>query len=245
MKKQISLIITLAIEALLLILVLIVLIVGVLGIFLPILPGILLLGAGVAIYSLMVKGDYGILTPKVNRHVLKIRGKILELKITKKIMGVVKKIQKRKQTKTNEQILKYGLILFSFNIVLVFAFLFGFISLSILGALFNLQGAMIAFVPLLVVFLFAGSSAIVWYRFGQILGNHFKKRKSLNSALVVLISVLPLLAVLILFSGIISAVGGFNNEILAVAFLGLLLMSILSAVFELLVVNLGVITPTK
>ena len=168
-------------------------------------------------------------------------------------MGVVKKIKKRnpfnfaqgRQEKAKEQILKHGLVLFGFNTALVLAFFFGFIGLSVLGTLFNLQGIFLAFIPLLVIFLFAGGSAVVWYRFGQILGVHFKKRKVVNSALVVLISILPLLVILVLFSGIISLAGGFSNQLLAVTFLGLVLMSILSAVFELLIVSLGVMTTAK
>ena len=161
-------------------------------------------------------------------------------------MGLIKAIKKRKQKKEKEEILKHGLVLAGFNIALTLAFFFGLIAVSILASLLGLSGLLFfAFIPLLVIFLFAGSSAVIWYRFGQILAGHFKKRKIVNSALVVLVSILPLLTVLLLFSGIINLAGGFTGELAIFMFLGFLLMSILAAVFELLIVSLGVITRVK
>lgn len=242
MKKETPLILVLIIEILLLVLIFIVVFIGVLGIFLPILPGLVLIGVGVGIYSLMIKSERGKITPHVHRFVLKTKNKILKLKIIKNSMGLIKKAKKKKQEKIKEGILKHGLILLGFNTALILAFFFGFIGLSILGSMLQLRGLLIAFIPLLVIFIFAGSSAVVWYRFGQILGVHLKSRKIVNSALVVLISILPLLVFLLLFSGIISIAGGFVNEVIAIVFLGFVLMSILAAVFELLIVSLGVIT---
>jgi hypothetical protein len=59
---------------------------------------------------------------------------------------------------------------------------------------------------------------------------------------VVLISILPLLVILIFFAGVLSLAGGAQNQLLVITFLGLVLLTILASVFELLVVNLGVIT---
>ena len=160
-------------------------------------------------------------------------------------MGLINKIKNRKQEKIKEQILKHGLILLGFNVALVLAFFFGFIAISILVRLLNLPIIIFAFAPLLVIFLFAGFSAIVWFRFGQILGLQFKKRKILNTTLVVLISVLPMLVILLLFSGIISIAGGFTNALVALTFLTFILMSVLSVAFELIVVSIGVITTIK
>ncbi len=235
----------LGVETLILIFIFLVLIVGVLGIFLPFLPGLVLFGIAAGIYSLLIKSNYGILTPKIHRHLLFNRDKFFGLKITKKIMGLIKNFKNRKKEKVKEEILKNGLILLGFNLALVFAFFFGFVCLSLLGSLLAIEGVLIAFIPLVVIFIFAGGSALVWFRFGQILSSHFKEKKVLNSALVVLISILPLLLILILFSTILSITGGFNSEILVITFLGFLLMSILAAVFELLVVSFGVMTPLK
>lgn len=244
-KKQAQLIIALAIEILLLILVFIVLIAGVLSIFLPILPGLVLIGIATGIYTLLLKSGKGKIINKIHPYVLKFKNKILGLKISIKFMGLIKKIKQKKQEKVKEEILKHGLVLFGFNFALMLAFFFGLIGISILARLMKLPGLMIAFVPLLVIFLFAGFSAVVWYRFGQILGSRFKQRKILNTFLVVLISLLPLLAILILFSGIIGVAGGFIDTLLALAFLAFILMSVLSAALELLIVSMGVITTVK
>lgn len=245
MKASIYFFLALIVEGVLLILILIFLLLGVLGIFLPAVPGLFLLGIGAGIYSLLVKSGRGKVTPHVHRRVINFGDKIFKLKITQKLMGLVKTIKKRKEKKVRAEILKHGLILFGFNAVLVLAFLFGFISLTLLLMLLGWQDLMLAFVPLVVIFLFAGGSAIVWYRFGQILGSHFKKRKIINTALVVLVSVLPLLVILLLFSGLFSLAGSFIDGLLFMMFLGFLLMAVLAAVFELIVVTLGVITPVK
>jgi len=245
MKPQTPLILTLIVETFLLILVFIVVFVGVLGIFLPILPGVVLVGVGIGLYSLLIKSDYSKITPRFHRFAVKRRDKIFKLKITQNFMGLIKKAKKRNGEKVKEEILRHGLVLLGFNTALIFAFLFGFIGLSLIASLFQWRGLVIAFIPLLIIFVFAGSSAVIWYRFGQILGNHLKKRKVINSALVVLISILPLLVVLMLLSAMISSVGGFASEIIVVVFLGFVLMSILAAVFELLIVSLGMMTKVK
>ncbi|MFA6215998.1 MAG: hypothetical protein WC768_05510 [Patescibacteria group bacterium] len=245
MFKPFSLIIALVVEIIVLIFILIVVLVGVLGIFLPIMPGLFFIGLGAAIYSLLIKNNYGRITPQVHWRLLKIKEKILTLKITQNFMGLIKQIKKRREEKAKEEILKQGLILLGFNFALILAFFFGFNFLAILASLIGIAGLAAAFVPLVVIFLFAGSSAIVWYRYGQILGTRFKTKKVLNTSLVVLISILPLLVLLLVFSALVGLTNGFSNELLAVSFLGLLLMSVLSAIFELLIVSIGATTAVK
>ncbi|MDD2807531.1 MAG: hypothetical protein PHW95_03375 [Patescibacteria group bacterium] len=242
MIRNLSLFFALVVEILLLILIAVVMLVGVLGIFLPILPGIFLLGVGVALYSLMVKDTKRKITPKIHVKMLKLKDFILSLKITLKFMGIIKLIKKRHEEKAKEEILKNGLILFGFNIILVLLFLFVFISLSIIETWFKANDLFLVFVPIIVLFFFAGLATVIWYRFGQILSDRFKDRKMVNSSLVVLVSVLPMLAFLILFTGILGVAGGFGNELVAVAFLGLMLMTVFAAAFELLTVSLGVAT---
>ena len=243
--KPLYLIIALFIEGLILVLILIFLVVGLVGIFLPVMPGLLLIGIGTGLYSLLVRGNRGKVTPHIHRRLVKIKNRIFNLKISQKYMGLIKNFKNKKPAGTKEEILKYGLILFSFNIALILIFFFAVAGASIILSLLNLQPIGAAFIPLIIIFIFAGSSAVVWYRFGQILGVRFKDKKILNSSLVVLISVLPLLAVLLLFSGLINLAGGFSSELSVLSFLGLVLMSILAAVFELLLVSLGAITKVK
>jgi len=244
-QTPISLIIAISVEIIVLILIVIVLIIALLGVFLPVLPAIFFIGLAAGLYTLILKSNFNKITSRFHPKLLILRDKILNLKITKKSMGIIKNIKKKKQEKEKAEILKHGLVLLGFNVSLILAFLFGLIGVSLLVGILNFQGLMIAFVPLFIIFIFAGCSAVVWFRFGIILGGHFKKRKVLNASLVVLISVLPLLVFLVLLSGILSAAGGLDSEILAVTFLGVLLMSILSAVFELLIVSFGAIITIK
>lgn len=240
-----TLIFALAIEVLLLILIAIILLLALVGIFLPFLPGLFFVGLAIGIYTLMMKAGYTKISSRAHPHFFYLRDKIINLKITKKIMAITRVLTKRKEEKAKEEILKNGLILLGFNSALILAFIFGFLFISVTASLLRLQGVLLAFAPLLLIFVFAGGSAIVWYRFGQILGGHFKKKKTLNSALVVLISVLPFLALLILLSTFITFIGGDLGRFLAMIFLGFLLMSVLSAVFEVLIVSLGVMTSPK
>lgn len=244
-KIPFGLVFALAIEVLLLILIVIVLLVALVGVFLPILPGLFFVGLAAGLYALMIKTGYNKISSKAHPHLLNFRDKIINLKITKKIMAMTKIFKKRKEEKVKEEILKNGLILLGFNAALILAFIFGFLFVSVMTSLLKVQGVFLAFAPLLLIFVFAGSSAIVWYRFGQILGGHFQKRKTVNSALVVLISVLPFLALLILLSTFITFIGGSLGQFLGMIFLGFLLMSVLSAVFEVLIVSLGVMTNSK
>ena len=241
MKIPLALIFALFIEIVLLLLIFLVLVVGLLGVFVPFLPGLFLVGVAAAVYSLLVRNDYGKITPKIHHRLLKIKNKIFSLRITKKIMNIIAKIKNQKKEKIKKDIWRHGLILLGFNAVLILTFIYGFVSLVILVSLLGLPEIMIAFIPLLTIFLFAGGSAVVWYRFGQILSQTFKQKRIFYTTLVVLISLLPLLIFLIL----ISLPVNFGNPLTLLLFLGFLLMVSLAAAFELLLVNLGVITRVK
>lgn len=156
-------------------------------------------------------------------------------------MGLIKKIQKRKQEKIKEAIIKHGLILFGFNLALTLALFFALTAVMIIAFLFDFSTITLAFIPLLVIFLFAAACAIVWYRFGQILSFQFKKNKILYSGIVVIISVLPLLFILLFLSLLLSAWGTIS-DITAVAFLGTVFITVLAIIFEVVIVSLGVMT---
>jgi len=164
-------------------------------------------------------------------------------------MALLKKLKKKKADKNEkqvqEEILKHGLILLGFNFALILIFFFGFVGVSYLGQLIDPTGLAAAFLLLLFIYLFAGASGVVWFRFGQILGPHFKNKKAINSFFVVLISILPLLLLVMVASSLIDLAGGFADPFLAVTFLALLLMSLLAATFEIFVVSLGAIVEKK
>jgi hypothetical protein len=240
--RHISLIFALMIELALLILLVAILFLGVLGVFLPFLPGLFFVALAAGIYSLLVRTDYGLVTPKVHRHLRFFKDKILNLEIMQKFMGLIKNIRQKQAGKTQEEILKHGLILFGFNTILILAFWFALEAIGSLVILLDFSYFLAAFLPLLLIFFFAAWSAIVWYRFGQILGRRLKKNKIFQTAIVVLISLLPLLMILLVLTTLINLVHGFNSDLAVTAFLVLFLMLVIAAIFELVIVSFGALT---
>lgn len=245
MKQSFIFLVAVMIEIFLLALIFVFFVIGALGIFLPIIPGLVLIGLGVTVYSLMIKNEKGAIVPKVHRQVLKFNNRLNSLPLTNKLMGIVKKIKKKKAEKQKEEILKHGIILLGFNILIILGVVFGFVSLSFVLGLFASLQAVYIFTPLITIFVFSGLAAIIWYRFGQLLGEKFKKRRVTNAALVVLISLLPLLALLFVLASILDVVGGFKNDLLAITLLGIMLMSIIATVFEFALISFGAITIAK
>ena len=114
MLKTTLLILALIAEVLLLVVIFFFFMLGLLGFFLPIVPGFVLIGAGVEIYSLMIKNNFGKITPKLNHHVINTKDVLMSLPLTKKIMGIFNKIRKKRAAKVQEEILKHGMILLGF-----------------------------------------------------------------------------------------------------------------------------------
>lgn len=241
MRRQIKLVIGLAIEVFLLIFILIVVLVGILGIFFPILPGLVLIGVAVGFYLLLLRNEKNKITRFIHTYVVKLKPILHSLKNNKISMGLIKKIKNKKKEKIKEEILKQGLILFGFNLVLTLALFFALTAVTVLASLFVWQGIIMAFLPLIVIFLFAATCAIIWYRFGQILGQKFKKKKILYAGLVVVISIIPLLLVLLFLAAIMISLKTFSDPLI-IAFLGTVFVTILAVVFEVLIVSLGVVT---
>jgi hypothetical protein len=156
-------------------------------------------------------------------------------------MGLLKKIKKRRQAKIQEQVIQYGLFLFGFNLALAGALFFTLTAIIFAASLFTMRGAIIPFIPLAILFLFASVSVLLWYRFGQIIGEKFKKNKILYAALAVFISVALLLLLLIFMVLIFTNLPGISIT-LVLAFLGTLFITVIAVMFELPLVILGVLT---
>lgn len=245
MKKQINLIITLVIEITLIALVVVLLLTGMIGVFVPVLPGLVFVGLGVTIYFFLLKNKNNRITNFFHQYLLRIKNYFLDrFKNNEKFMRLIKAIKKKKEEKIKEEILKDGLILFGFNLALMLALFFVLTALAILTFLFNFSGIVLAFIPLVVIFLFAAACVIVWYRFGQILSQRFKKRKILYSALVVIISIIPSLLILSFLSLLVNLVATVSS-LLSNIFIGVIFITILAVIFELLIVILGVVTEKK
>ncbi|MFA6322858.1 MAG: hypothetical protein WCX71_05325 [Candidatus Buchananbacteria bacterium] len=240
--KTLVFVAALIIEILLLMFVLIFLLLGLAGMVLPIIPGFIFIGLALALYLLVSKSPYGVITPRIHPHLQKLKYNFLNLKISRNFMGLLQKLKKKKEEKIKTAILKNGLILLGFNLVLMVAFFLAFVSATLLIDFLSGPVILMGLTPLALIFIFAGCSAVTWYRFGQILAGQLKQNRILNASLVVLISLLPLLVILMLFSFLIDSLGGFADSMVAISFFSFLLMSFLSATFELIIVTLGVIT---
>ncbi len=243
-----NLIFALSVEVVLLFLIILVLLLAFLGIFLPILPAILFLGLAMGIYTLMIKNGYDRISGRFHPRLKKIYSKIFKFKVVKNIFNyfnTLAKARKHKKNLAKLAILKFGFILLGLNVSLGLIFCFSFIFISILAALMDIEEIFFVFFPLALIFIFSGLSAVLWYRFGQILGNVFKENKVLNSILAVLISFLPLILVFAIVCILIGNLGLIINGAFMIMFLGFFLLSILAGAFELLIVNLGAITSVK
>lgn len=156
-------------------------------------------------------------------------------------MGIIKRIQKKQQERQLESAIRYGFILLGFNFALLLALFFALIGTTTLVSLLNLSSLMFLFLPLVAIFVFAGASAIIWYRFGQILRVRFKHDQLTYSSLVVLISIVPLFLLLIFLSALLG-VWATATTFFVTAFIGTIFITILAVLFEVPVVVLGVMT---
>ena len=76
MKQSFLFILSLIVELLLLLLIFLFLFLGVVGVFLPIIPGLILVAFAASIYSLMIKNNFGTITPKLHQRLLISKNKI-------------------------------------------------------------------------------------------------------------------------------------------------------------------------
>jgi hypothetical protein len=192
----------------------------------------------------MIKGGYNRISGRAHPHLMGFLDKIYKSKIVTDFVNFFTP-KKKKEELAKADILKYGLILLGLNVSLALVFCFSFILISILTILAEISGILIFFIPPIIIFIFSAASAVLWYRFGQILGNIFRQRKVLNSSLTVLVSLLPLMLIFIIIAGIVGILGSTASELLVVMVLGFLLMSVLAGAFELLIVSMGAITTVK
>ncbi len=210
----------------------------------PLIPGLLFFALGLALYLFLLRNEKSKVVPPFHRQLIKFRNYFINLKIMKKPMGLIKKIQKKKNEKIKEEILKHGLILFGFNFALTLALFFALTAVTIMPILTGFNVITVTFMPLLVIFIFAGACAILWYRFGQIINLKLKEKKILFTGIIVLISVIPLLFILLFLSMMISFFS-FVASSLTLIFIGTVFITVLAVVFEMVAVSLGVITGQK
>ena len=244
MKNRIVTIFALVIELSLMLVIFLLFLLALVGFLMPIIPGFVFAAFAVAIYLFLLKNENNKVIPPFHNKLLEIRNRFIYLKIIQNIMGLLKKIQKKKKEKIKSEILKYGLILLSFNLALTVALFFALTAAVIISFLANCQSAGLLFLPVFVVFLFSGICAIVWYRFGQILNKVFKKRQILYSGLVVLVSVIPLF-LLLFFISLIASVGPNTGTPTLIAFIGTVFTTMFAMIFEMPLISLGVIMSKK
>ncbi|MBN1779244.1 MAG: hypothetical protein JW816_03430 [Candidatus Buchananbacteria bacterium] len=156
-------------------------------------------------------------------------------------MGIIKKFKEKKDRKNNELVVKNGVILFGLNFLLALALFILSASFYLLLDMFTFSDVVIIFIPLLIIFAFAAFSAVLWFRFGQYLVDEFSKKRIWYACFAVLLSVvLSIMALFILvYSFLAFNQGSFNGQII---FGGALFVTLLSVVFELPIVSLGIIS---
>lgn len=157
-------------------------------------------------------------------------------------MGLVGSLRKKKAAKVKARVTSYGLTLLAFNLTIAGGLFFALAAISSFIEMLRVQGIAIFFVPLVAMLLFAASSGVGWYRFGQVVRDEFKKDSRLFYAgMIVLLSVIPLFIAL-LFLAALMALTGNGQPLVAAAFTAMLLVTILASTFELIAVSLGVMT---
>jgi len=156
-------------------------------------------------------------------------------------MGIFKKITQRKQEKIKQLVIKNGLILFALNLLLAIALFLLTFSFNLFLSILDLSDAVKIFIPLAIIFIFAGFSAILWFRIGQHLNTVFTKKRIAWVCLSVLIAVVLSIAFLLILT---YSFLFFGNGYLVgqVVFSGVLFVTFLSIVFELPIISLGLIS---
>ena len=224
-----------------LLLVLVVLLLGLAGIFLPILPGIFLIGIAVALYTLILKSDKSQAIHHIHPY-LKAISKRTGVSLNPDFFTMSFLRKKTKNLHDIDEVLKHGLILAGLNILMTLAFIFSLGVITNLLSVFKLEAIASGFSTLILIFIFAAISAVMWYRYGQILGQHLYNRRAVNAALTVVLSVLPLLGILVVLVTFLQAIPIVPPAMAATTLLGFIYISVLAAVFELLLVTIGVVT---
>jgi len=156
-------------------------------------------------------------------------------------MGLIKRIKRQKKEKVQRKIILNSFILLGFNVALSLGLFFTLTVLS-LGSLFiDPNGVLQPFMPLVAIFLFASISAVIWFRFGQIVAPQFKKKNIFYTAVSVLISVILMMLIMLFLALIFSAFYALPSSLILM-FLGTLFITLLAIIFELPVVTVGALT---
>ena len=247
-RKNLALVITMAIEVVVLILILLVLLLGLVGIFLPILPGIFFIGIGVALYGLVLRSDRAMAIRKIHP-VVKAIGEHFGPFIHNSMLFMrFKKFfdrfsrRPRDEQYDKDEILKNGLILGAFNLALVVAMMFTLTTLHYLNGVLTRRGVPSEFTTLTAIFSFGAISAVLWYRFGLIIGPRFRRRKTVNAALTVLVSIIPLLGIFLSLVNFYAVLPAVPMTLALTTLLSFIYVTVLAVIFEVALVTFGVRT---
>ncbi len=146
--------------------------------------------------------------------------------------------KKRRSKKMTQGIIRYGLALLGFDILLGFCFFFGIMAIQFLYQGFYIPTFYDAFLPLMVLFIFAGGAAVVWFRYGQLLGAYFSKHRYaviIFTSLIAIVGLIALLSVLLLL----FQLSGLFTSIAAMLVLSFTTVVLLATAFQVVVVLLG------
>lgn len=156
-------------------------------------------------------------------------------------MGIIANIKKRKVQHYRHDVIMYGMILCGFNTALALGLFFVSQALLLGMLLLGIGGIGLFFIPMVMIFGYAVVSTLVWYRFGQIIGHHFKGQVMTTAGSIVFISVVPLFLLSIIASTILSWWWQVS-PLTAISFVLTVLVVVLATLFEVFIVNFGAAT---
>lgn len=238
-KPRPAIIIGVIVEIFLFIVIFFLLVLGMVGVLLPVFPGLVLVGAAAAIYSLMVRSRFTVVTPRLNRYVMLFKRLFTSNKYIIRIILYMHILKKRYQQKFITRTLIFGLSMLGLNSVMVLSIIFCFIAWTNLSQMLNVEEALLAgFIA--IIFVFSGLSAVIWYRIGQMMGKKYGSEKVKAAFTSVFISLLPLLLMTMIAAEYVRL--NEVNEVYNALLLGLYGVTVLASILQFFIVYLGMIT---
>lgn len=243
LRQNIVILLTLAVELALLCVVLVVLMLGLLGFFLPILPGVLFIGAGVALYGFLLHDKRSYATKAIHRHLDGWARRFVPERLRRHSSRVRHWLGWPSRTiSATDAVIPYTLALIGLDALLVALCGFGLLTVAALSPWMPNPVLWSFFSPILVLLLVAECSVIAWFRFGQLLGERVAHGVVAAATAVVFASVLPWLGILAVATTVVGLSGLQLHPAGILAVLVVMYSIVLSVAFKVLSVTIGGLT---
>jgi hypothetical protein len=241
-----TVLLTFIIEAVLLLVICMIMLVGLLGVFLPILPGVLLIGIGLGMYTLMLRDRRSHLTRRTHAALVRLHDFLAPAFrwIPRSWIDGLSSAPRRTNRATRA-IAHYSAALAGLDLAVVFGLLFGWIFVIAITPVVPMASFWSVFAPILLLLIFAEVSIVVWFRFGRMLGHQLRGRLVGDSALIVVASALPWLVIIVIGNLITQATGVLSGSAAFVIGTITILATVFAAAFKLSVVLIGALTTPR